>query len=303
MQQMSKSACAIVSGDTEAVFLPDRGMVCSSLRHRGAELLRRVQDIEVLAARGSAAGIPLLHPWANRLAAYGYRAAGRGVTLAPSSPLLHIDEFGLPIHGVPWPNLVWQVTEAKKDRVLSHLEWDRDELLAIFPFRHRLEMAATLRPDGLTLETTLLAGQERPVPVSFGFHPYLGLPDLARSQWRLRLPPMRRLALDDQQIPTGKEEPFDGMDAELGELHLDDGFALPKGTESFSLEGAGRRISVELLEGYCYAQVFAPHGKEYVALEPMTAPTNALRSGDGLRLVQPGGRFRAAFRIVVDAIP
>ncbi len=300
--EMSNSACSISSGDLEAVFLPDRGMVCSSLRHRGAELLRRVENFEALAQRGSAAGIPLLHPWANRLAAYGYRAAGREVTLAPSSPLLHIDEFGLPIHGVPWPNLLWEVTEASKDRVLARLAWDRDELLAIFPFRHRLEMVATLRPDGLTLETTLLAGREGEVPVSFGFHPYFGLPDLARSQWRLGLPAMRRLALDGQQIPTGKEEPFEGMDAELGELHLDDGFALPTGTESFSLEGAGRRISVELLEGYCYAQVFAPLGKEYVALEPMTAPANALRSGDGLRLVQPGGRFRAAFRIRVDAI-
>ncbi|MCJ7838539.1 MAG: aldose 1-epimerase [Burkholderiales bacterium] len=300
---ISKSARSIVSGDIEAVFLPDRGMVCASLRHRGAELLRRVDDLEALANRGSAAGIPLLHPWANRLAAYGYRAAGREVTLAPSSPLLHIDEFGLPIHGVPWPHHVWEVIEARKDGLVARLEWDRDELLAIFPYRHLLEMAATLGPEGLTLEMTLLAGHDGPVPVSFGFHPYFGLPDLARSQWRLRLPAMRRLALDGQQIPTGKEEPFDGMDAELGTLHLDDGFALPQGTESFSLEGAGRRISVELLEGYRYAQVFAPHGKDYVALEPMTAPSNALRSGNGLRLVQPGGRYRAAFRIRVDTIP
>jgi aldose 1-epimerase len=293
---------SIVAGDLEAVFLPGRGMIGASLRHRGAELLRRVEDLEALAARGSAAGIPLLHPWANRLAEFRYCVAGREVALDPSSTLLHLDEYGLPIHGVPWSRLSWEVTEAGKDRLVAGLEWTRDAHLAIFPFRHRLEMAATLGTEGLTLETVLVAGHDAPVPVSFGFHPYFGLPGLPRSQWRLRLPAMRRFALDRRQIPTGKEEPFGGMDAELGARDFDDGFAVPQGTGSFSLEGAGRRITVEFLEGYRYAQVFAPKDREYVALEPMTAPTNALLSGNGVQLVKPGGCFRTAFRVRVDAI-
>ena len=33
----------------------------------------------------------------------------------------------------------------------------------------------------------------------------------------------------------------------------------------------------------------------------MTAPTNALASGQGLRFAEPGGRFRAAFRIRIYA--
>ena len=164
-------------------------------------------------------------------------------------------------------------------------------------------MAATLRPEGLTLETTLIARNDVPVPVSFGFHPYFGLSGLPRSRWRLGLPAMRRLALDGRQIPTGKEEPFGGMDAELGALDFDDGFTLLEGTASFSLEGARRRITVEFLEGYRYAQVFAPKEKEYVALEPMTAPTNALTTGNGLQLVNPNGCFRAVFRIRVNSLP
>ena len=60
---------------------------------------------------------------------------------------------------------------------------------------------------------------------------------------------------------------------------------------------------MELLAGYQYAQIFAPKDKDYVALEPMTAPTGALTSGRGLRLVEPGGQFRAVFRIGVDAVP
>ena len=292
---------AIAAGDLDAVFMPSHGMIGASLCHRGVELLRRVEDLHTEAERGSAAGIPLLHPWANRIVGHRYSATGREVILDPSSPLLHFDEQGLPIHGVPWSRLVWEVTEANKDAITARLDWSRDELLAIFPFRHRLEMTATLRSKGLTVETALIAGHDAPVPVSFGFHPYFGLPGLARTQWHLKLPAMRRLVLDRQMIPTGKEEPFGGFDANLTSLDFDDGFALPEGTHSFSLEGAGRRIAVEFIEGYNYAQVYAPKEKDYVALEPMTAPTNALTTGNGLQLVKPGGCFRAVFRITVGA--
>ena len=56
---------------------------------------------------------------------------------------------------------------------------------------------------------------------------------------------------------------------------------------------------MEFLENYEYTQVFAPRGKDFVALEPMTAPTNALISGQGLRVVESGQTFRAAFRILL----
>jgi aldose 1-epimerase len=294
------TARTLLAGDLEAVFLPAHGMLGASLRHRGVEILRRVEDLEGAAARGSSAGIPLLHPWANRLAEPRYRVLGQQVVLDMSSPLLHLDEHGLPMHGVPWSLLPWAVTEARQDFIAARLEWSRSDLLAVFPFRHRVELAAILRPDGLTLETTLAASSEGPVPVSFGFHPYLGLPELSRANWHLELPAMRKLVLDRRGIPTGDEEPFGGFNAELGESSFDDGFALMEERTSFSVAGPTRRVSVDLLAGYRYAQVFAPKDKDYIALEPMTAPTSALTSGRGLRLVTPGGRFRAVFRIRVD---
>ena len=61
----------------------------------------------------------------------------------------------------------------------------------------------------------------------------------------------------------------------------------------------GNRIEVELGPGFPFAQVYAPASPAVVALEPMTAPTNALGSGDGLRLVEPGASFTASFRIGV----
>ena len=70
-----------------------------------------------------------------------------------------------------------------------------------------------------------------------------------------------------------------------------------------SIAGAGRRVSVDFLSGYPYAQIYAPPGHDYISLEPMTAPTNALVSGEGLQLVRPGERFEATFRLRVEAMP
>ena len=283
------------------MFLPGRGMLGASLRHRGRELLGRVGDLDAAAAKGSTAGIPLLYPWANRLAAPRYRAAGREVVLDPASPLLHLDERGLPIHGVPWARLAWEVTAAAQDALRARLDWTRDELLSVFPFRHRVEMGIQLRPEALTLETTVTPLGGEAVPVSFGFHPYFSLAGMPRAQWRLRLPGLRRLVLDGRGIPTGEEAAVGPLDEELGDRAWDDGFALV-GQEgaALGLAGAGRRIILELLSGYRYTQVFAPQDKDFVALEPMTAPTNALVRGSGLASAGAGDPFQASFRIRIE---
>jgi aldose 1-epimerase len=288
------SAVSLAAGDLEARLLPSFGMLGVSLRHRGAEILRRLDDLEAAAVKGSTAGIPFLYPWANRLAAARYQKAGPQVILDPKSPLLHFDDNGLPMHGVPWSRLKWDVIEIRQDALTAKLDWSSPERLAVFPYHHHLTMTALLQPGGLAIATTVHAG-DRPVPVSFGFHPYIGIPGLPRPEWRLCLPALRRLGVDKNGIPTGAEDAFGGLDAPLGDRNFDDGFALRDEQAVLSISGAGRRIAVELLEGFTHTQVFAPKDKDFVALEPMTAATNALISGDGLRLVVPGRKFRATF--------
>jgi aldose 1-epimerase len=293
-------ALSLVAGDLTAIFLPSQGMLGASLRHRGEEILRRVDDLKQAAAKGSTAGNPLLHPWANRLSGTRYRVAGREVVLDPRSPLLHLDAQGLPMHGVPWARLAWEVTGTSPDRLTARLDWGRSDLLAIFPFPHVLYMDATLRPDGLTILTTITAGREIPVPVSFGFHPYVGLPGVPRREWRLSIPAMRRLELDHFGIPTGEEKAFEGLDGPLGDASFDDGFALLSGAGVFTLAGGGRRVTVEFLSGYPFAQVYAPAGQEFVALEPMTAPASALTTSRSLRFARPDESVAAEFRIQVE---
>ena len=290
------------SGSLEATFLPAAGMLCASFRDRGVELLRRLENLEAAKASGSTAGIPLLYPWANRLASLRYSAAGREVVLNRASTELHFDENGLAIHGVPWGQLGWEVVEAKKESLLARLDWNLPELLAVFPFPHSLELSSDLTPNALTLSLTVVANGGSSVPISFGFHPYFGIADVPRSEWRVEMPRMQLLALDFRGIPTGPGEEFDRFDAPLGTRHFNNGFAVEGERPTFAVSGAGRRIAVTFLEGFPYAQVFAPKDKEFISFEPMTAPTNALVTGNGLRAIASGETFRASFRIDIHSI-
>jgi aldose 1-epimerase len=274
-------------------------MLGASLRFRRVELLRRVDDLDAARIKGSTAGIPFLYPWANRLGSLQYRAAGRQVSLDSSSPLLHFDDNKLPMHGVPWSQLQWNVVSSHVDALTARLDWLSPELLAIFPFPHHVEMAVRLRPVDLEIQTTVFADSGSPVPISFGFHPYFGLPGIPRAEWTLNAPAMRKLALDARGIPTGQETPSTLLAARLGNTGYDDGFALCGEKATFSIAGNGYSIAIEFRSGFQFAQIFAPKDKEFIAIEPMTAATNALCSGEGLRVIAPGEQFIASFRIQV----
>jgi aldose 1-epimerase len=290
---------SISAGDLRADFWPESGLLGVSLSYRGEELLRRLDNLEAAKSKGSTAGIPLLYPWANRLAALHYRAAAREVNLDAASSILHFDDKGLPMHGVPWGQLHWKVLEAKPDSFLAHLDWNRMELLALFPFPHCVEISGEITANSLTLRTKILADSGSAVPVTFGFHPYFGIPHVPRAQWRVQFPAMRKIQLDSRGIPTGATEDVGAFDSLLGDRSFDDGFVLLDDSARFSLAGGGCTIEVSFLEGFTHAQIFAPKDKDFIALEPMTAPTDALVSGDGLRIVEPGRQFQASFRITV----
>lgn len=294
------TATRIKANETEAVFLPGHGMLGISLRHNGTEVVRRTDELEASASGNRTAGIPFLFPWANRLSDFQYEVEDRGVTLSAHSPLLRYDDNGLPMHGVMWPHLAWNTEAAAADALTASLDWSHPKHLVIFPYPCRLAMTASIAPGALIIETQLRPTSDIGVPVSFGFHPYLGLAG-DRAGWRVTLPAMKHLTLDDKKIPTGDTTPFDGLDAPLGTRDFDDGFALLEDTATLSVANDDTSLSVDLLEGYTQTQVFAPHDQNFIAFEPMTAPCNALISGDGLRLVKPGDTFAARFRIRSDA--
>ena len=287
----------LIAGELEATFAPAVGMVGCSLRHQGQELLGQRGGLEAYKEKGSSFGIPLLHPWANRLGGMRYGQ----VELDPERSPIKLEEHGLPIHGLLAASPHWQVTEASADRLSAVFSFDRPELMLAFPYPHDLLVEVTLAPGALTVHTTVRPTGVIAVPLAFGYHPYLTLPGIPRGQWRVEIPAADRAVLNDSGIPTGEADPVDFEPGPLGSQTFDDLFPDIAPGARFALEGGGRKVEVVFEEGYPVAQVFAPEGKDFICFEPMTAPTNALISGDGLRQVSPGAEFSARFSIAVSS--
>lgn len=296
-------------GSLHATFLPSVGMVCSSLRHDGEQLLALRDGVAAYRDHGSTFGIPLLHPWANRLAQWGYETGGRRVRLDPARTPVHRDgASGLPIHGLLAANPDWSCSSTS-DELLAEFDFGaHPELLAGFPFPHRLELVASLAADRLSVRITLTPTGPDPVPISFGFHPWLTLPGSDRDGWLIGLPVRRRMLLDPLGIPTGASEALapGQLSGPLGERTFDDCFdeldPPTAGPIRFTVADERRLISLEFVEGYDVAQVYAPTGSDVICFEPMTAPVNALCTGERLRSAQPGSHFAAEFAITVSAV-
>lgn len=294
--------------DVHATWVPSAGMLAASLIHRGEEMLWQGAGVRAYARERRFMGIPFLHPWANRLNSFGYRADGHDVRLDPASKLLLLDDNRLPIHGVLNAERRWTVTDlgADNDRawVVASLRFDRPELLAAFPFAHMIELKVELSGGAVEIRTTLTATDRERVPIAFGFHPYLRIPGVPRARWEVSFPVSSRLVLDDHQIPTGAREPVRPLTGAVGQRTWDDGFDQVDALAWFELRGGGRAIAVEYTDGYPVAQIFAPPGEEYVCIEPMAAPANALAGpDDGLAWVPVGEQRSACFRITCRFAP
>ena len=293
------------AGGIEATFVPGAGMVGCSLRHRGEELLGQRRGLRAYVAERATMGIPLLYPWANRVARRRFTVAGREVVIDPEVTPLRLDADGLPMHGLLTAARGWQVErhEPVADGAVLAARFDfaaHEALMAAFPFAHR----AALRGDA--------AGTD-----ADDHHDGPGIGRRAGAD-RLRLsplsPPARRRARGLARRGSGPRAAAPGLaDAAhrrarkrggprrpAGARTFDDAFVAPPDAAPFVLAGGDRRIELAFLAGYPYAQVFAPAEDDVIAFEPMTAPTNALVDGGAeLPLLAPGESYEASFSITL----
>jgi aldose 1-epimerase len=242
-------------------------------------LLGYGEDEMASAARGQ-----VLAPWPNRLEDGAYSFGGSSFQL----PVTEL-ETQTAIHGlVRFANWVC-VEHGAAHVVLENTLHPQPG----YPFVLQLRVRYELRDDGLTVETGAENMGREPLPFGLAHHPYIaGRAD----DLEVTLPAETRLTVDERKLPAGREPNDLPGTFVIGKRKIDATFT--DLTDRHVIVD-GRRLWFD--DAYRYVQLFTGDHpaveRQGVAVEPMTCPPNAFRTGEGLLTLGPGETFRARWGI------
>jgi len=242
-------------------------------------------------------GQPLL-PWPNRLADGQYTFNGQQLQL-PIDEVAHNNAM----HGLTrWHN--WQLIASSASSVrVGHVVHPR----AGYPFTLALEIEYALDEDlGLTVRTRAHNRGTTPLPFGAGQHPYFSVGTPSVDAALLHVPARGHVELEPERLlPTGRIGQIAGGALDyttprlIGAAVVDDCFCdLVRDVDgqarvSLSEPPSGRRLTVWVGGRYRYVQVFtgdtlAPERRRQgLAIEPMTCPPNAFRTGTDVITLDP----------------
>jgi aldose 1-epimerase len=307
----------MLSNDTagvSAVVVPSAGMNLTSLVVGGSDRLMLPLPLGEFMATAKTGGVPLLHPWANRLRGDAWSFDGVEVDLAAADGLKR-DGAGLPMHGLLLRATDWSIQAADDHPVIvGRLDWSADRPhFGAFPFEHAVEISwsiAVERP-GVVAATCGFAVEagSRDVPIATGWHPYLR-PTIGadRRTLTLKVPRARQASLDERGLPVRGDDgrptlgPDHDVSGPLGDRTFDDLFLVDGTGWTASVGSVDCSIELVADPAWRWMQLYAPEGSDFVCIEPMLAPTAALSDGGAVR-VAAGSRFEASFtiRVRIDA--
>ncbi len=183
-----------------------------------------------------------------------------------------------------------------------------------YPFHLDTTITYTLVGPELTVTHSVHNVGEQAAPVAIGTHPFITIGDVAAEDLTLTLAAGTHFPVDERLIPTAEESVADTKwdlraGARLGDLFLDDGFGAVEHVDGIATHSVqapdGRRAELWQDANFGYVQAFTtrlyPTGEGAVglavAVEPMTAPTNAFVTGQSLCWLAPGEQWNATWGI------
>jgi aldose 1-epimerase len=250
----------------------------------------------------------VLIPWPNRIEDGRYDFDGENYQLALDEP----DQRNA-IHGlVRWG--AWSAAERAPGRVvMSHTLHPQPG----YPFSLALSIEYTLSEEGLGVQTTATNVSADACPYGAGAHPYLTLGTPTVDSLLLRAPGRTVIRSDSRGLPLG-EEPVEGTECDfrqpraLGGTQLDHAFmdldrddgGLAR-VELTNLSG-GDSLVLWLDEAYPYLQLFTGDplpdvARRSIAVEPMTCPPNAFRTGESVIRLEPGQSFTSRWGLALTS--
>jgi aldose 1-epimerase len=246
----------------------------------------------------------VLIPWPNRLQGGSYEFEGSRHQLPLNEP-----ERRNAIHGlVRWA--AWSASAREPHRVvMEHVLYPQPG----YPFALRLSIEYSLLSGGLRVRTTATNIGNAPCPFGSGAHPYLTLGTASIDPLILRVPAGTVLRSGERGLPivaeTVEETEFDFRKPKrIGSARLDHAFTgLDRDEDGLARvelldPDQGTQVSLWVDESYPYLMLFTGDPlpdvhRHSLAVEPMTCPPNAFRTGEALIRLEPGSSFTGTWGI------
>jgi aldose 1-epimerase len=294
----------ITAGDQQAVVVQVGGGL-RSYTAGGRELIDGYKADEMSSSgRGQ-----VLIPWPNRLQDGSYEFDGRQHQL----PLNELERRNA-IHGlVRWAT--WTAAEREPHRaVMKYVLYPQPG----YPFTLGINVEYALSESGLRVRTTATNLGANACPYGSGAHPYLTLGTKPIDHLTLRVPGRSVLQSDKRGLPVATEI-VDGSEYDfqqprrIGSTRLDHAFTDLRrdqdGLARVELRDPDRGMQVSLWvdQSYPYLMIFTGDSlpnfnRRGLAVEPMTCPPNAFRSGEDLVRLEPGTSLTGTWGITPGSV-
>lgn len=290
-----------ISGGGHEAIITEIGGGLRAYRVGGVDYVDGYGQDEV--APGSAGQV--LAPWPNRIRDGSYSFGGREHQLSLSEPARHNAIHGL----VNWQP--WRVVSHEADQLVVETEVAAQPG---YPWPLLVRTHWSVHTGGLQARHEAVNLGVEPCPFGIAPHPYLRLPGVAVDDVVLHLPARTRLLVDGRMLPigaakvAGSEYDFT-TPRRIGATVLDTAYTEVEhdadGRSTVTLTGpAGSpAVSVWADASFGWWQVYtgdtlpAERNRRSVAIEPMTCPPDAFRSGRDIVLLEPGQSWSGAWGI------
>lgn len=306
MRDVSGEQIELVHGDFAAT-VTDVGAGLRQFRAQGHDIVFGFEANEICPdGRGQ-----VLAPWPNRLEDGEYTFEGR-----PGVAPINETSTNNAIHGLTrWLN--WTIEDHDSRSVALSC---RIAAQPAYPFEVIVSVSYLLTEAGI--EVVVRAHNVSPwtAPFGIGFHPYLLAGPSGVDGARLHIPAKRHLVVDQRQLPVTsqaiEQSPFSAFaesthdgGAPLHGVMMDDCFSDLTGEPEepwraeFLPDDQSGPVELWADGSFGYLMCFTGDSlspaarRRALALEPMTCPPNALRSGEGLVILEPDEQFSARWGI------
>jgi galactose mutarotase-like enzyme len=255
--------------------------------------------------RSTAGRGQVLAPWPNRLDGGRYEFDGVEGRAALDEPELDNAIHGL-VRWQPWRAIAQDDRSVRLSCVLHPQPG--------YPWRLELEVGYRLEDDGMHVTGKASNTSAAACPFGLGFHPYLTLGEPVVDSATLTIGAKRRLVCDERGHPEG-DEAVEGTSYDfarprrIGDTKLDTAFTDlatdPEGRARAELRSeSGRGVTLWAGPEFPYLMVYtgdavSPESRRRrgIAVEPMTCPPNALRTGTDLVRLEPGASWTGSWGI------